>query len=365
MTTFTLPGCEEPRVEVERLSFGMMDYVTEMSIFNDAIRQCDKIIEACSKILQNKPLIKQMKSDKAKDIINPVYKAEEDLYLDLSFSTEDIKSFFVRIWEAIKGFFKKIYNWLFGFKATTRRYFASLDKDLTHQLDFLELLLKNAKGSDISHIVAVDKVKETKITFNHHVELDGNVQDMARNLGTIFDNLCLYVNDPERNSNRKLLEMEKNTDDMSFRTALGVTITSNEREPLSPSRIEVQKISNLYRTESSTIENIDFDLNVSGVRTLINCIESYKYISHAAIRLDDTFTAIQNSYDDLEKGLKEVMSDKSMDYTVASSRTAALVTAKDHIAKSKALIEAFVAVYNTEVKNVAQIVKALKDHYHK
>ena len=68
----------------------------------------------------------------------------------------------------------------------------------------------------------------------------------------LFNKVCDYIRDPERNNEDKLIALEKDDSDISFSNLLGVDIISNERESIAPSRVEIRPLTNFYKTEKMT-----------------------------------------------------------------------------------------------------------------
>lgn len=367
MSEFVLPEFRSPvTIETsEDESGAVVDHIRQLDIFNDALRECNRALEILISRLNNRVFIKGLKTDQAKDIVNPLHLITENLDINLEFSVEDSgKNIFARIWDAIKDFFRKIHRWLFGFKAVTKRYFSNMHNNLKHYKDLAKKLEKEIHGKP-DHMLDLELLRTGEISYHYNFNSSMSLYEASETLSKTFDVLTDYIRDPEHNDEAKLLEKEKDTTEASFRVCLGVTIISNEKEKLGPSRLEIKPLNALYPEKKQTYESFGLGFDSPTIKQLEVILNTYDHIATAALKLDETFLTIQNSYDTLDRELKEVQLNKTMDLNTAARRTRVLIMAKDHIMKSKALIEAFVGVYNLEVKNVTNILDFLNKVFKK
>lgn len=356
MADFVIPYDDSITKEEEDSFDSPLEYLNLLDSFNDAVRQCNRTLNILSTFYKNRVFCNNVKHDASKEFLAPIHVSEE-LHYDLTMSLEDnSKNIFVRVWEAIKNFFKRIYRWLFGFKSTTKRYFSRMNNTIVQLTKDIQEIEKTNFTDD-----RFDKQKflDTKITLKIH-ELDVTIWGVVNLLHESFKKIGEYVRDPERNNEARLIELERDDSESSFRALLGVTMITNEKDMLAPSRMEILPVSDLYKDKHETCSSFDILPEHDVIASIRSVLSDLGLIIKDSLTLETSFKAIEESYETLDKELKAVEKERNMDYGVASRRTKALVVAKDHINKSKALLESFIFIFNIEVDNLSTIVKTLK-----
>lgn len=286
---------------------------------------------------------------------------------DIKMFSEDWRSVINRIWEAIKNFFKKLGSILMFWKKKVNNYF----NDKVKELDELNKVAKKCSIRDEYDIEKLDKSvmtiflpKNTDYDETQYKHRFSENERVVAGMSFLLDHLKTYINDPEQNNKAKLIELEKSEDPESFRVMLGVELISNEKEDLAPSRYVVKGVVNQY-DQIKTGSDITFS-------NLIN-IEDSRSFSFIEINISELLTmakeineikkmidSMEKSYEEINKGLKwKYHTNNSPDLHVSQAKTSAVVRAKDHISKSKILIEEFIKLFDIQCNNASTVLKHL------
>lgn len=332
-------------------------YKAEEKEINESFYNISKEIEACCTLLKNKS-----------EIIKNKISTE-----DYGIHTEDWKEILNKIWIAIKNFFAKLGSFLMFWKKKITYYFQDRSKELK---EYIDLMYKVQHKDDFD----IDKFNNLKATFrflkdDYRSSKESDFEACFRNINDlheIFKDVRDYVNDPEQNDRDKIIMLEKSEKAISFRNTLGVMITSNENEPLAPSRIEFENVADRYEifttNEGRTIKlssliDIQDAGDITAIKTRLNILFD---MTKDGLRINDIFNSIELSYKKLDRELKWKFNTKEgRDFQVDVKRTEVLVKAQDHIKKSKVLLENFINILNIESNNLMTLCEAILECHNK
>lgn len=323
---------------------------------------CSKELKLCCGIIQNKIIVTNTKPEVAKHL----YVSQEDITIH----TEDMSSIFVRIIQAVKEYLKKAWRWIFGYKTVLIKQFNLNSKIFNHYATWLTkfdgiMTTMISQGTPISGVINVDLMNAEKITwFSKKGWASDHPHSVIDGLQTLFPKIEDYINDPEQLNPTVLIDFEKDSNLYGIKSLLGISIVTNEKEPLSEARIKDESVNNMYDTFNGKLEDM-FDLTNPMLWTGLKIdVDKLNYVLQQGIKLEEMFNSIKKSYEAAEKAINEADPSK-MTYTdtiAAPSRAKVCVRAKEHIRKSQIIIEKLISICNIEMTQYKKFLDLVRKH---
>lgn len=289
--------------------------------------------------------------------------AEKIKTKNIKVHTEGFKEIIEKIWTAIKNFFTKLGSILMFWKKKINTFYSDKTRELQKYMPIADKLnattgfnLDNLNSSYTTLFLLKDSASaEARFSFTF---------TLIDRMDLLFQHLKKYVNDPEMNYKDELLKLERSTDDVSFKTMLGVELISNSKEELVPSRINVTGVMSMFEsitTGTETKFSDYFNVNDNGMfGQLKGSLHTLLKIVKNSQDLSELMESINKSYKELDDGIKwNLLSRLKADVNVTVAKTEAVVKAKDHITKSKILVEEYTKLLNMMCVTVLNAVKTL------
>lgn len=282
---------------------------------------------------------------------------------DLSIYSEDWKAIIDRIWTAIKNFFTRLGSILMFWKKKVNTFFTDKTREIQKYLPIADKLNATTEFD----VEKLNNVSTTIFLLQDSSSLDERFSfnnTIIFRMSRLFDNLKTYINDPEMNHKDKLVELERSDDEFSFKEMLGVELISNTKEELSPSRMIINGVMNMFESirignENKLTDIFDINDNQSFGQVKGSLHELLK-ITKNSMDLSHMLESIEKSYNEIGNGIKWKLHSKySTDVHVTTARTSVVVKAKDHISKSKVLMEEFVKLLNMMCVSMLNMVRVL------
>ena len=286
--------------------------------------------------------------------------------------TEDYSKVIMKILEVLKEYAIRIGKFLMFWKKKVITYFdnhypilESLHKELIDVPSKLSNKSVKINFDKLSTITGIYYILPNYEKDTHDNQMEGS-SNQVNNLHSFFkDIMKKYVNDPEMNNSSFIYDAELSEDVISIRKLLGIEINSNQNNALVSSRINIHPLNVLYvniHIDGSSLDmktfigEFDSDVFMPIATRVKKIMEIYK----EGNTIENLLRTIEKSYDKLDRGVKLKIFDRdNRDASVDIARTEALVKAKDHINKSKTIIERFTQILNLEYQNITLLSKAL------
>ncbi len=284
---------------------------------------------------------------------------------DLSVYSEDWRSLIDKIWTAIKNFFTKLGSILMFWKKKINTFFTDKTKEIQKYIPIADKLNATTEFD----VEKLNKAHTTIFLLQDSASLEQRFDynnTIIFRMSRLFDNLKTYINDPEMNYKDKIIELERSKDEFSFKEMLGIELISNTKEELAPSRMIIDGVMGMFESvrvgeENKLTDIFDINDNQAFGHMKGSLLELLK-ITKNSMDLSHMLDSIDKSYNEIGNGIKWKLHSKySTDVHVTTAKTSVVVKAKDHISKSKVLMEEFVKLLNMMCVTLINMVKVLDD----